>query len=209
MGPWYRTRDSLGRFYGATANDPISLRTVLPHYLPPMDLESLRRIGKLGKPWGHRGELTVLLEGCDPEELVHAGSLFVDIEGQKVPFFFTALHDKGRDILVKFDDFHDPQSASILVGRDLYAPPGLLVDGSDESWDPEEFIGMIVRDEEHGDLGEVTGIEGSAKNPVLVILHGEEEVMVPLAEEMILGIDPETNTLMVRTPPGLVDLYRG
>ena len=58
-------------------------------------------------------------------------------------------------------------------------------------------------------LGEVTGIEGSAKNPVLVILHGEEEVMVPLAEEMILGIDPETNTLMVRTPPGLVDMYRG
>jgi 16S rRNA processing protein RimM len=173
-----------------------------------MDLESLHRIGKLGKPWGHRGELTVHLEGCELEDLVHAGSLFVDIEGQKVPFFFTQLHDKGRDILVKFDDFHDPQSASILVGRDIYAPPGLLADGSDESWDPEEFIGMIVRDEEHGDLGEVTGIEGSAKNPVLVILHGEEEVMVPLAEEMILGIDPETNTLMVRTPPGLVDMYR-
>ena len=86
--------------------------------------------------------------------------------------------------------------------------PGMLSDGSDESWDPEEFIGMIVRDEEHGDLGEVTGIEGTDKNPVLVILHGEQEVMVPLAEEMILGIDPETNTLLVRTPPGLVDLYR-
>ena len=68
---------------------------------------------------------------------------------------------------------------------------------------------MIVRDEEHGDLGEVTSIEGSATNPVLVILHGEEEVMVPLAEEMILGIDPETNSLLVRTPPGLVDMYRG
>ncbi|MBX2972635.1 MAG: 16S rRNA processing protein RimM [Flavobacteriales bacterium] len=174
-----------------------------------MDLESLHRIGKLGKPWGHRGELTVHLDGCDLDDLVHAGSLFVDIEGQKVPFFFTSMQDKGRDILVKFDDFHDPQSASILVGRDIYAPPGLLADGSDESWDPEEFIGMIVRDEEHGDLGEVTGIEGSAKNPVLVILHGEEEVMVPLAEEMILGIDPEANTLLVRTPPGLVDMYRG
>jgi ribosomal protein L35AE/L33A len=49
----------------------------------------------------------------------------VDIEGQKVPFFFSKLHDKGRDILVKFDDFNDPQSASILVGRDL-CPPGLL-----------------------------------------------------------------------------------
>jgi 16S rRNA processing protein RimM len=173
-----------------------------------MDLDSLHRIGRLGKPWGHQGELTVHLDDVDLDDLVTAGSLFVDIEGQKVPFFFTKLQDKGRDILVKFDDFHDPQSASILVGRDIYAPPGLLADGSDESWDPEEFIGMIVKDEVHGELGEVVGTEGTEKNPVLVVLLGEQEVMIPLADEMILGVDPEENLLLVRTPPGLVDLYR-
>jgi ribosomal 30S subunit maturation factor RimM len=68
-------------------------------------------------------------------------------------------------MLVKFEDFNDPQSASILVGRDLFAPPGLLADGSDESWDPEEFIGMMVRDEEHGDLGEVTGHRRQCEEP--------------------------------------------
>lgn len=174
-----------------------------------MDLDSLHKIGRLGKPWGHQGELTVHLDEVDLDDIVHAGSFFVDIEGQKVPFFFSRLHDKGRDVLVKFDDFNDPQSASVLVGRDLYAPPGLLADGSDESWDPEEFIGMLVRDEEHGELGEVMGLEGTEKNPVLVVLRGEQEVMIPLAEEMILGVDPEENTLLVRTPPGLIDLYRG
>ncbi|MBK8500335.1 MAG: 16S rRNA processing protein RimM [Flavobacteriales bacterium] len=174
-----------------------------------MDLDSLHRIGRLGKPWGHQGELTVHLDDVDLDDIIHAGSLFVDIEGQKVPFFFSRLHDKGRDVLVKFDDFDDPQSASMLVGRDLYAPPGLLADGSDESWDPEEFIGMLVRDEEHGELGEVTGLEGSAKNPVLVVLRGEQEVMIPLVEEMILGVDPEENVLIVRTPPGLIDLNKG
>ncbi len=173
-----------------------------------MDLDSLHRIGRLGKPWGHQGELTVHLDDVDLDDIVHAGSLFVDIEGQKVPFFFSRLHDKGRDVLVKFDDFDDPQSASMLVGRDLYAPPGLLADGSDESWDPEEFIGMLVRDEEHGELGEVTGLEGSTKNPVLVVLRGEQEVMIPLVEEMILGVDPEENTLLVRTPPGLIAMYQ-
>ncbi len=173
-----------------------------------MDLDSLHKIGRLGKPWGHQGELTVHLDDIDLDDIVHEGALFVDIEGQKVPFFFSKLHDKGHDLLVKFDDFNDPQSASVLVGRDLYAPPGLLADGSDESWDPEEFIGMLVRDEEHGELGEVTNLEGTEKNPVLVILKGEEEVMIPLAEEMILGVDPEENTLLVRTPPGLVDMYR-
>lgn len=180
-----------------------------PHYLSAMDLESLHRIGKLGKPWGHQGELTVHFDDIELDELVRAGCLFVEIEGQKVPFFFSKLYDKGRETLVKFEDFGDPQSASILVGREIYAPPGMLVDGSDESWDPEEFIGMVVSDEEHGDLGEVTAIEGTTKNPVLVILHGEQEVMVPLVDEMILGIDPESNTLLVRTPPGLVDMYRG
>jgi 16S rRNA processing protein RimM len=174
-----------------------------------MDLESLQRIGRLGKPWGHKGELTVHLEGCDLDDLVAEGSLFVDIEGQKVPFFYSSLRDQGKaGVLVKFDDFTDPQSAGILVGRDLYAPPGHLSDGSDESWDPEEFLGMVVRDEEHGDLGEVTGMEGTDRNPVLVIQHGEQEVMVPLNEDMIIDLNVEERTLLVRTPPGLIDLYR-
>ena len=173
-----------------------------------MDLDSLHLIGKLGKPWGHQGELTVHLDSVDLDDIIHAGSLFVDIEGQKVPFFFSRLHDKGKDILVKFDDFDDPQSAAVLVGRDIYAPPGLLADGSDESWDPEEFIGMLVRDEEHGELGEVTGIDGTDKNPVLVVLGGGREIMIPVADEMILNMDPEENVLLVRTPPGLIDLYR-
>lgn len=174
-----------------------------------MDLDSLHRIGRIGKPWGHQGELIVHLDDIDPEDLVHAGSLFVDIEGQKVPFAFSKLHDKGSDVLVKFDDFNDPQSAQILVGCDLYAPPGLLADGSDESWDPEEFIDMLVRDEEHGELGIVTSIEGTDKNPVLVVLHGEEEVLIPVTDEMILGVDPEENVLLVRTPPGLIELNKG
>ncbi len=173
-----------------------------------MDLESLQRIGKLGKPWGNQGELTVHLEEVDLEDLVHTGSLFVDIEGQKVPFFFSSLRDQGRSgILVKFEDFGDPQSAGILVGRDLYGPPGILSDASDESWDPDQCIGMLVSDEEHGELGEVVGMDGTDDNPVMVIQHGAREILIPLADEMIVGIDPEQNVMVVRTPPGLLDLY--
>lgn len=173
-----------------------------------MDTDSLHFLGRLGKPWGHLGELTVHLEEVDLDEITHAGSIFVDIDGQRVPFFFTRIYEKGRDTLIKFDDFKDPQSASILVGRDIYAPPGHLVDGSDESWDPEEFVGLLVRDEKHGDLGEVTALEGNAKNPVLVIMRGTQEVMVPLVDEMIVDINMEERSLLIRTPEGLIDLYR-
>jgi 16S rRNA processing protein RimM len=43
---------------------------------------------------------------------------------------------------------------------------------------------------------------------VLVILHGEVEVMVPLVEEMIVDIDMEERSMTIRTPEGLIDLYR-
>lgn len=174
-----------------------------------MDLDSLHHLGRLGKPWGHQGELTVHLESVEPEDIQHAGALFVDIEGQKVPFFFSKLHDKGRELLIKFDDIEDPQAAALLVGRDIYAPPGHLSDGSDESWDPEEFIGCIVMDDVHGELGEVTGLEGTDGNPVLVVLKGEQEILIPVSDEIIVGLDPEENIIQVRTPPGLVALYRG
>jgi 16S rRNA processing protein RimM len=174
-----------------------------------MDLDSLPRIGKLGKPWGHQGDLTVHLDELDPEDLADAECLFVDIDGQKVPFFFTKLRDKGRDILVKFDDFNDPQSAAILVGRELYAPPGLLVEDGDEHWDPATLIGMKVADEAYGDLGEVVALDGTDDHPVLVIQRGDEEVLVPLADELVVGIDAAQGLLVVRTPPGLLELYRG
>ena len=173
-----------------------------------MEEESLHRLGKLGKPWGHQGELTVHLDDLGPEDLNHTGTFFVDIDGQHVPFAYSKLHEKGPHVLVKFEDFPDPQAASILVDRDLFAPPGHFSDASDESWDPEEFIGMLVKDEVHGELGEVTGMEGTDKNPVLVILHGEVEVMVPLVEEMIVDIDMEERSMTIRTPEGLIDLYR-
>lgn len=174
-----------------------------------MDLERLQRIGKLGKPWGHQGDLTVHLDTVEVDDLSEAECLFVDIDGQKVPFFFSKLQDKGRDVLVKFDDFHDPQAASILVGRDLYAPPGLLVADGDEHWDPATLIGMQVADEVHGELGEVVALDGTEEHPVLVIRNGEEEVLVPLADELVVGIDAEQGHLVVRTPPGLLELYRG
>ncbi len=174
-----------------------------------MDLDSLRRIGRLGKPWGHQGDLTVHLDAVEVDDLADAECLFVDVDGQKVPFFFTKLQEKGRDVLVKFDDFHDPQAAAMLVGCDLYAPPGLLVEDDEEHWDSATLIGMQVADEAFGELGKVVALDGTDEHPVLVIRSGGQEVLVPLADELVVGIDAAQGILVVRTPPGLLELYRG
>ena len=179
-----------------------------------MDLGALQHIGRLGKPWGNRGELTFHLEEAGMEEVIAMGVLFVGLDGQRVPFHVTHFREHPRTgAVVKFEDFDDPQSVGFLVNSEVFAPPGHILQEledleDEENLDPADFIGMQVVDEEHGELGEIVGTEGTEDHPVMVIRKDEQEILIPMVDDMITGIDFETGKLVVRTPPGLVDLYR-
>ena len=180
-----------------------------------MELGALHRIGRLGKPWGHRGELTLYLEDSGLEEVLALGVLFAGLDGQRVPFHVSHFREHPRTgAVVKFEDFDDPQSVGFLVNCEVFAPPGhirleLEALEEEENLDPDEFIGMRVLDEEHGELGEIVGTEGTEDHPVMVVRKGDQEILIPMVDDMITGIDFDTGHLVVRTPPGLVDLYRG
>jgi 16S rRNA processing protein RimM len=181
-----------------------------------MEAGSLRHLGRLGKPWGHRGELTFQLEQAEFDEVLDLGVLFVELDGLHVPFHISHLREHPRvGAVVKFEDFNDPGSASFLVNHDVFAPPGHETtlaeedEEEDDDLDPEELVGMKVLDEEHGPLGVITGTEGTEDHPVMVVRNGDHEVLIPMVDDMIVGIDMESGSLVVRTPPGLVDLYRG
>ena len=179
-----------------------------------MDLSNLHRVGKLGKPWGNQGELILHLEGSEFDEVLAMGVFFADIDGQKVPFHVSHLREHPRNgAVVKFEDLGDPQSSAFLVNCDVYAPPGhqppeLEEEEGEEYLDPEDLVGMHVHDEKHGHLGEVTGTEGNEDNPVLVVMKDGVEVLLPMNGDLIQSIALEARRIDVRTPDGLVELYR-
>lgn len=180
-----------------------------------MDYGKLRPLGSLGRPWGNRGEVALRLDEASFGELQDLGVLFVELDGSRVPFFVEHLREHPRvGAVVKFEDIDDPEAAAFLVNAPAFAPPGhkpeeLDDEEEDDGLDPEELIGMHVLDEEHGALGEVVGTEGTEDNPVMVVRDQDHDILIPMVEEMIIGIDLDTGHLVVRTPPGLVALYRG
>ncbi len=180
-----------------------------------MNTASLRHLGRLGKPWGHRGELTFQLEQAEFDEILGLGVLFVELDGLHVPFHVSHLREHPRvGAVVKFEDFDDPGSAAFLVNHAVFAPPGheatvaVEDEAENEDLDPQDLIGMTVLDEAHGPLGTITGTEGTEDHPVMVVRQGDHEILIPMVDDMITGIDMESGSLVVRTPPGLVDLYR-
>ncbi len=172
----------------------------------------LRYLGVLGRPWGHRGELAFSLAQAEVEELAGMRAVFVELQGLPVPFFVEGVREHPKvGATLKLKGLDDPQAVAFLVNAEVFAPAENGDGEGDEEdlMEPADFVGMQVLDEEHGPLGEVTGIEGTDDHPVLAVSNGATEILVPFVEEMIVGIDEASGNLVVRTPPGLVDLYRG
>lgn len=178
----------------------------------PYDPDHLHYLGRLGKAWGHRGELGLGLEGADLEEVLALKVLFVELEGLRVPFFVASLRPHDRmGALVRFEEYGDPQRAAFLVNAPVFAPPGFSPSEETGHLRPEDLMGMLVEDEGHGVIGRVEGVEGvegTAANPVLVVKDADHEVLIPLVDEYVIGIDPQAGLLTVRIPPGLAELNK-
>lgn len=171
----------------------------------------LRYLGVLGRPWGHRGELAFSLAQAEVEELAELRAVFIELQGLPVPFFVEGIRVHPRvGAAIKLKGLDDPQAVAFLVNAEVFAPAEHEPAGpaGEELAGPEDFVGMQVLDEEHGPLGEVVGVEGTEDHPVLAVQDAGHEVLIPFVEEMIVGIDEASGHLVVRTPPGLVDLYR-
>ena len=69
------------------------------------------------------------------------------------------------------------------------------------------IAGYRVFDAEHGDIGVVERIEESSNNPLLVVMQGKIEILLPLNGDFIESIDDEKREIHIEAPGGLIDFY--
>jgi 16S rRNA processing protein RimM len=69
-------------------------------------------------------------------------------------------------------------------------------------------IGYTVSDRSYGEVGKLIAINDSAAQELLVITHESgKEVLIPLVDELFLGVDREQKVLTIDAPEGLIALY--
>jgi 16S rRNA processing protein RimM len=44
-------------------------------------------------------------------------------------------------------------------------------------------------------------------NPLIQIMNGSKEVLVPLIEGIVQNVDRKKKTMTIKAPPGLIELY--
>ena len=69
-----------------------------------------------------------------------------------------------------------------------------------------EFIGYQLIDKTLGPIGEIVDINDLTENVLFIVEHDGEEIMIPAADDLILDIDDENETILMDLPQGLVNM---
>lgn len=174
--------------------------------------EQLIEIGYITKLHGLKGELQATVTDHVFDEVENCPYLVCDRDGIFVPFFLTNYRFKsGETMLLQFDDVDTQAKAEAFCGAKLYFDRRCFSAEEAEEYDTEMeeemgYIGYTIIDQQLGELGEIIDINDQTANVLFIVDHDGEELMIPAADDLVLEIDDERQTILMDLPAGLVNI---
>ena len=173
-----------------------------------MKKDELFQAGKIVRTFGSKGELVVQFDDVSPEIYNKLESVFIKINENLVPFFIESTQIRVKNqAIVKFLDVTSSEEIASLLGCSIYLQASILPKSRGHKSYEFDISGFSVHDTHHGDIGKITSILDLPQHSLLVIDFEGKEILIPIAEEIIIKIDKKNKVVYTDTPEGLVELY--
>lgn len=173
-----------------------------------MTLDESFYIGYVSKTRGLKGEVQLFFEFEDYMEL-ELDVIFLEINKKLVPYFVDQIKiQKNSTAYITFEDIDHISKAEALVRKKVYLSNDKMPERDADDFRYSDFVGFVVVDEQEGELGTITAVQEMPQQHIATVDMQGKELLFPLSEELIVGIDAENNVIQVDLPEGLVDLYR-
>lgn len=173
-----------------------------------VDWDALVLVGRVARAHGNKGQVIVNPETDFPEERFRVGqTVFTRSAGQepRERLIAAARVHQGRPILA-LEGIESMDDAEALAGAELRVPESALNQLPEGSYYHHELVGCEVRRQDGTVIGTVKGIEGPMNGSTLVIEGRHGEVLIPLAGEICISIDPGRRVIVIQPPEGLIEL---
>lgn len=166
-------------------------------------------VGRVGRPHGLRGEVTVEVRTDDPDQRFAAGSSLATDPADRGPLTIAASRWHSGRLLVCFAGYDDRAAAETLRGTVLVIDAAGLAPLAD----PEEFydhdlIGLQVVTVAGEHVGTVADVLHHGQDLLVVSGAGPQagtEVLVPFVAAIVPEVDVAGGRLVIDPPPGLLD----
>ncbi len=158
------------------------------------------------RPHGLKGEVTISLDLDAPVEWESLESIFLETNGQLVPYFIQAISVKNDKAYVKLEDVTTPEAAAALKGSSLYLAKTSRPKLARGEFYNEEVIGFEVMDETHGPIGFIVAVEQAGPSRFLILSHLQKEIMIPINGPFITSLNRTKKIVSVSLPEGFLEI---
>lgn len=162
-------------------------------------------VGRIGRPHGVRGEVSVDVRTDDPGARFAPGSSLVTDPERLGPLTIETVRMHSGRLLVRFAGFADRTAAEDLRGT------WLVIDSAEisPSEDPEEFhdqelIGLRVVTVGGEDVGEVTDVQHFGQDRLVVRRPSADDVLIPFVVAIVPEVDIAGGKIVIDPPDGLL-----
>lgn len=163
-------------------------------------------VGRIGRPHGVRGEVTVEVRTDDPDLRFAPGATLATDPASLGPLTVERARWHKDILLLTLAGVADRDAAEALRGTLLVVDSADLppIEDPDEFHD-HELIGLSVVTVEGTPVGEVSDVLHHGQDLLVVTRPSRDEVYVPFVKALVPEVDLGKGVLVVDPPPGLLE----
>ena len=186
--------------------------------------DELVHIGHFRKPHGTKGEIgfsfaegiadqvrndisALVIADLTRNPLTETGIFFIcEIDGIFVPFRIAKYRSgSGSSAYIQLKTVDSEAKARELAHKEVFMHKkhsGETIEDDSFTWD--YFTGFTLVDEQLGKIGTIIDVDTTTINTLFIVEKGNEEILIPAAEDFIIQINENQKELRVELPDGLV-----
>ncbi|MCM1021583.1 MAG: ribosome maturation factor RimM [Muribaculum sp.] len=174
--------------------------------------DELTHFGHFGKPHGINGEINLYTDyDADEINLDSLVRIIANIDGINIPFIIEGIRNKrAGNFIVSLNDINNDKDARILTNLDVFVliADNVIITDDEDGLYAGDLVGYSLITNVGVIVGTISDVDFSTENVLLVIEKEESDapVYIPLADEFIEEINPETKTIIMHFPDELLSL---
>ena len=133
-------------------------------------------------------------------------SLFLEIDGRRVPFFIKSFQTLGHEnLLLWFDDYDSVEKVSEFIGCNVF-----LLTPDDTEGDERvnrDLTGFEIYTADNLFIGTIKEVaENNKQFLITAISASNKEILIPLHEDLVVMVDNKLKKVVMSLPEGLITL---
>jgi 16S rRNA processing protein RimM len=170
-------------------------------------------VGRVGKPHGLRGEVTVDVRTDEPELRFAVGATLRAEPARGSASTLRALTVATTRwhqgvLLAGFEELPDRETAETARGTVLYATrPADLTPADPDEFYAHQLVGLAAYDVDGTLLGEVTALTTGAQDLLTVRTADGRDALVPFVTALVPEVDVAGGRVVIADRPGLVSPF--